>query len=588
MSEKAVLTNRIHLKAKNAAHADAITECLTYRIEDKFRSSIGSRVPVYDITKTFIRYPRGYFSIPIGRMDLVPPEYEIEDNRILSPVHFPKPKLTLRPSQQHVYDHIADSATINAPVSWGKTFAALYIASKFAQKTLVITHTTILRDQWIKEVQKLYGFTPGVIGGGKLIDLEKPIVISNVQTLIKYIPQFEKLFGLVILDEMHHVPATSFSNISSLISGDEFDVWADNIVLATGGLAALYQDYTCPSILTGDGIALAYDAGAKVENLEFIQFHPTVFKTKTGKNFLISEALRGAGATLRNSKEELFANKYHPDAELATRDIVSRAICSEMKNTEADYVFIDARHLGEEFLKREFPTIYSFCLKHGFDLSKDLLPVRPAAHYSVGGIKTDVYGRTNVPGLFALGECASNGFHGANRLASNSLLECIVVPDLVAEVILAEEFNIANQKLENSLEQLERAKAKIENPDLAINDAEDNIEYCSNYFVAVDYNEIQFHKELVDSIRSVMSKNLGVERREKSIRSTVKFLEGLEESKEKTVALLIASSALQRKESRGVHFRIDAPRPLTAYERPTILSKESGTIKEARRIRINV
>ncbi len=374
----------------------------------------------------------------------------------------------------------------------------------------------------------------------------------------------------------------------SLISGDEFDVWADNVILATGGLAALYQDYTCPSILTGDGIALAYDAGAKIENLEFIQFHPTVFKTKTGKNFLISEALRGAGATLRNSKEELFANKYHPDAELATRDIVSRAICSEMKNTDSDYVFIDARHLGEEFLKREFPTIYSFCLKYGFDLSKDLLPVRPAAHYSVGGIKTDVYGRTNISGLFALGECASNGFHGANRLASNSLLECIVIPDLVAEVILAEEFNIANQKLENSLEQLERAKAKIENPDLAINDVAENIEYCSNYFVAIDYDEIQLHKALVDSIRSVMSKNLGVERREKSIRSTVKFLEGLEESKEKTVALLIANSALQRKESRGVHFRVDAPRPLSVYERPTILSKESGTIKEARRIRINV
>ncbi len=373
----------------------------------------------------------------------------------------------------------------------------------------------------------------------------------------------------------------------SLISGDEFDVWADNVVLATGGLAALYQDYTCPSILTGDGIALAYDAGAKIENLEFIQFHPTVFKTKTGKNFLISEALRGAGAILRNSKEALFANKYHPDAELATRDIVSRAICSEMKITDSDYVFIDARHLGEEFLRKEFPTIFSFCLKHGFDISKSLLPVRPAAHYSVGGIKTDINGRTNLSGLFALGECASNGFHGANRLASNSLLECIVVPDLVAEAILADELNIANQKLENSLEQLERAKVKIETPDVLIDEAIVSIEYCSNYYVPVDYNEIQAHKELVDNIRSVMSKNLGVERREKSIRSTVKFLEGLEESKEKTVALLIANSALQRKESRGVHFRIDAPRPLSTYERSTILSKDSGTIREARRIRIN-
>ena len=371
-----------------------------------------------------------------------------------------------------------------------------------------------------------------------------------------------------------------------LVSGEEFDVWADNVVLATGGLAALYQDYTCPSILTGDGIALAYDAGAKIENLEFIQFHPTVFKTKAGKNFLISEALRGAGAILRNSRQELFANKYHPDAELATRDVVSRAICSEMKITEADYVFIDARHLSEEFLKREFSTIYNFCLANGFDLSKDLLPVRPAAHYSVGGIKTDICGRTNIAGLFALGECASNGFHGANRLASNSLLECIVVPDLVAEVILADEFNLTNKKLEKTLDALERAKVQIDNF-LEEDDGDDNIEYCSNYFTALSYDEIQLQKALLENIRSVMTKNLGVERREKLIRAAVKYLESLDDCKEKSVALLIANSALQRKESRGVHYRVDSPRTVLAYQRPTVLSKESGVIGEARRIRIN-
>jgi L-aspartate oxidase len=389
----------------------------------------------------------------------------------------------------------------------------------------------------------------------------KPLVDNISRNLNIFISQGTEALSLIKDKSINKVIGVRLG----LVSGDEFDVWADNIVLATGGLAALYQDYTCPGILTGDGVALAYDAGAKVENLEFIQFHPTVFKTKAGKNFLISEALRGAGATLRNSEQELFANKYHPDAELATRDIVSRAICSEMKNTESDYVFIDARHLGEEFLRREFPTIYSFCLANGFNLSQDLLPVRPAAHYSVGGIKTDIHGRTNVHGLFALGECASNGFHGANRLASNSLLECIVIPDLVAEMILADEFNLTNKKLEED---------------------ESNIEYCSNYFTALSYDEIQSHKALVDNIRSVMTKNLGVERREKSVRAAVKYLETLDDCKERSVALLIANSALLRKESRGVHFRVDSPRPLSIYERPTIMSKESGTIGEARRIRI--
>ncbi len=372
----------------------------------------------------------------------------------------------------------------------------------------------------------------------------------------------------------------------SLISGDEFDVYADNLVLATGGLAALFQDYTCPGILTGDGIALAYDAGAKIENLEFLQFHPTVFKTAKGENFLISEALRGAGAILRNSKNELFAQKYHPDAELATRDIVSRAICSEMKITEADFVYIDATQLGAEFLMKEFPNIYSFCLANGYDLAKDLLPVRPAAHYSIGGIKTDINGKTNIQGLYALGECASNGLHGANRLASNSLLECIVVSDLVANAILSDEFNIVNAKLANSLEQLERAKAKLAGEEFVEDELDANIDYCSNYFVPVSFDEIAAHKLVLEGIRSVMSKNFGVERREKSMRSAVKYLESLEDCKEKTTALLIANSALARKESRGVHFRVDAPRSLTAFERATVLSKDSGTIRETRRIRI--
>lgn len=351
------------------------------------------------------------------------------------------------------------------------------------------------------------------------------------------------------------------------VSGDEFDIEANQVVLATGGLGALYQETTNPKILTGDGIALAYDAGAKVENLEFIQFHPTVFKTPSGENFLISEALRGAGAQLRNSRKELFADKYHPEAELATRDIVSRAICSEMSATESDFVYLDATNLTKEFLEKEFPTIYLFCLENGFDISRDLLPVRPAAHYSIGGIKTDVHGRTTVQGLYALGETASTGLHGANRLASNSLLECIVMPELIAEAIL--EHGLVSEedsKLQNSIEQLKINKF-----------FDDDKEYCSDYCLPLTYEEKLAHQANIQQIRELMSRNLGVERRIKSIQATIKFLEGLEESKERTVALLVSKSALQRKESRGVHFRVDASKPSSVYARSTIMSKEIVT-----------
>lgn len=378
--------------------------------------------------------------------------------------------------------------------------------------------------------------------------LVKPLINNISRNELVHISQGTEVLSLIKDKETNRVCGVRVADLS----GEEYDVLAANVVLATGGLAGLFEDYTCPGFLRGDGIALAYDAGAKVENLEFVQFHPTVYKTKRGGNFLISEALRGAGAQLRNCKSENFAQKYHPDAELATRDIVSRAIYSEMHATHCDYIYLDARHLGKEFLEREFSTIYKFCLQEGYDLAQDLLPVRPAAHYSIGGIKTDIQGRTNVKGLYALGECASNGLHGANRLASNSLLECIVVADFVAEAIL--EINESNAEVSS-------------------------LDYCSDYYYPHSYEAKQIHEELVANIRSVISKNLGVERRQKSMQAAYKYLETLPDCKEKTVALLMVQSALQRKESRGVHYRVDAPRAIPAGQRATIVSKSaiSGT-----------
>ncbi len=337
------------------------------------------------------------------------------------------------------------------------------------------------------------------------------------------------------------------------ITGDEFDVFASHVVIASGGFAALYSEYSCPSILTGDGLALAYDAGAKLENLEFLQFHPTVYRSVTGENFLISEALRGAGALLRNSQGELFAEKYHPEAELATRDIVSRAIMSEMRQTNSDHVFIDASKLGKEFLEKEFPTIYAYLLNDGFDLSQDYVPVRPAAHYSIGGIKTDIAGRTNVHNLFAIGEAASTGLHGANRLASNSLLECIVMSDAAATEILADSYKIES--------------------------VPESYQACSNYIVSRTFQEKEFHAETLESIRNLMTQVAGLERKQRSLQAGIKYLEDLPFFKERIVAELILKSALQRKESRGVHFRSDAPKPLKSFERATILSKDSKTKK---------
>ncbi len=198
-------------------------------------------------------------------------------------------------------------------------------------------------------------------------------------------------------------------------------------VLATGGIGQLYQTTTNPLIATGDGIAMATRAGAKVSNMEFVQFHPTAFYDEhTSPAFLISEAVRGQGAYLRNGKGERFVFRYHIDGELACRDVVSRAIASEIQLGDLPYVYLDCTHLPADTLHHHFPNIYKTCLSRGVDLSRDHIPVAPAAHYLCGGIDVDLKSRTNITNLYACGECSNTGLHGANRLASNSLLEATV------------------------------------------------------------------------------------------------------------------------------------------------------------------
>ena len=202
-------------------------------------------------------------------------------------------------------------------------------------------------------------------------------------------------------------------------------IYGDKIILATGGLGQIYTCTTNPQVATGDGLAMAYQAGCQLTDLEFIQFHPTALKDKSSPLFLLSESLRGEGAYLVNTKGKRFIS------ELAPRDILTRAIVKEQKNGE---VYLDIRHRGEKFIKKRFPNIYRELKKRGFNLAKEKIPVTPAAHYSCGGIKVDSYGRTNIKNLFAFGEVACTGVHGANRLASNSLLEAVVFPRRLAQL----------------------------------------------------------------------------------------------------------------------------------------------------------
>ena len=206
-----------------------------------------------------------------------------------------------------------------------------------------------------------------------------------------------------------------------------------HLILATGGASQMYRVSTNPAVATGDGIALAYRAGAEVMDMEFVQFHPTALKLPGVQPFLISEAVRGEGGVLRDAQGERFMPDYHPKAELAPRDIVARAIVTRMEATGADHVLLDVTHLDRGHVIARFPQIYRFCLDAGLDITREPIPVSPAAHYTMGGIRTNVWGETTLPGLYACGECACTGVHGANRLASNSLLETVVFAQRVVQ-----------------------------------------------------------------------------------------------------------------------------------------------------------
>ncbi len=325
---------------------------------------------------------------------------------------------------------------------------------------------------------------------------------------------------------------------------------ASTTMLATGGAGQVYLHTTNPLIATGDGIAMAHRAGAHVGNLEFIQFHPTTLYNSGSPSFLISEAVRGFGAILRNRAGEDFMVKYDPQGSLAPRDIVARAIDSELKRSGDECVYLDITHREPNAVKEHFPNIYERCLKHRIDITKDLIPVVPAAHYSCGGVVTDRNGATSISGLYAVGEVSMTGLHGANRLASNSLLEAVVFSHRAAQVIKEEKF-YANPIHNN------------------IPNWDDSGTINSEEWVLVAHNKKEIQQLMWDYVGIVRS-NHRLERAQRRVKlileevkdfyKRTKVTEELIELRNlSTLADLIIRSALGRKESRGLHFTTDYP-----------------------------
>lgn len=344
------------------------------------------------------------------------------------------------------------------------------------------------------------------------------------------------------------------------VTKNHYALLADDVILATGGVGQIFENTTNPKVSTGDGIAMAYRAGAELQDTEMVQFHPTVLLDK-GDPFLISEAVRGEGAKLKNIKGEYFAKDYHEAGELAPRDVLSRAILFEMQKTNSNRVFLDVSNFKREYFVSRFPTIYQTCIDRNSEPFINGIPVAPAAHYYIGGIKSDLYGATGIKNLWTIGECASSGFHGANRLASNSLLECIVSPHFLVQKILGSS--------KKSSYQFSFIEIELDN---------------NNYDEKVVLN-------LMQNLKKKNSTSLGLLRTKLDMEKHLAFVESMTEvlnidklslhfqvQELKNMLLLsnlICQASLKREHSIGVHYREDFPK-LPHELKHSIIQKNRG------------
>jgi L-aspartate oxidase len=323
-------------------------------------------------------------------------------------------------------------------------------------------------------------------------------------------------------------------------------IWAANTILSTGGAGQFYRETTNPDVATGDGLAMAYRAGAVLQDLEFMQFHPTTLYIAGASRALITEALRGEGAILVDSNGSAFMKEYDDAAELAPRDIVSRAILSQMLKTNSTHVYLDVRHLDKKHFAKRFPTISELCESFDIDVSRDLIPVRPSAHYMIGGVKTDAAAGTSIANLYACGEVASTGLHGANRLGSNSLPEGLVFGKIAGL---------------SACENIKNGASHIKHP-------------LIKYQIPLSDRSRLDTADVRNSLRALMWRNVGIIRKAQPLKEAqeiIKFWQryvmdkifdgppGWECQNMLTVCLLMARAAEIRQESRGVHFRSDFP-----------------------------
>jgi len=388
----------------------------------------------------------------------------------------------------------------------------------------------------------------------RVLELENIRILENHFVVRLILEDFFKpswVVGALVLDLTHIKPVIYLAKV---------------VALCTGGAGKVYLYTSNPDTATGDGIALAYQAGCRIANMEFVQFHPTCLYHPKAKNFLISEALRGEGAVLLNAEGKRFMHKYEPvKKELAPRDVVTRAIDMELKKTGAECVYLDISHLPSDYIRRRFPYIYETCLKYGIDITSQPIPVVPAAHYLCGGIYTNIWGQTDIPNLFAVGECACTGLHGGNRLASNSLLEALCFSHQASIKIKEMWKELKDLKIKEPLPK-ELAVKEIKEEKVFISHNWDLIRKIMWDFVGIvrSLKMLEFAKKRIEFIKKEIEENW---------KGIYLDLDTMELKKIAVVAELIIKSALKRLESRGTHYLIEFPYKRDNYQKDTIISK---------------